>query len=159
METMRALIVVLACALAPACAGDAGSGAPPPADEAAQAPRDAQHQNLTGPHGDHTPRHGGMVLMNGDVHYEVVLSRTGNHAVWFTDAVRNDLPASVASRVTMEVDRPNAAPELLQLAIDETGEAWVADGRPIEGPGVMIKLRYALQGEPHEIEVPFVPDG
>jgi hypothetical protein len=32
----------------------------------------------------------------------------------------------------------------------------VAKARPLDGDGVMVTLRYALQGEPHEIEVPFV---
>ena len=70
-----------------------------PANVAPSAPVDPQHQNLTGPHGDHTPHHGGMVLMNGDIHYEVVLGRDGRHRIWFSDAVRNDLPASIASNL------------------------------------------------------------
>jgi len=127
-----------------------------PAAQASTAPTDAAHRNLTGPHGDHSPRHGGVVLMNGDVHYEVVLSKDGRHQIWFTDAVRSDLPASVATGVTMEVARPGAHVEVVTLTIDDAGEAWIANARPLEGDGVMVKIRYALQGEPHEIEVPFV---
>ncbi len=122
-------------------------------------PRDAQHQNVIGPHGDHTPRHGGMVLMNGDIHYEVVLAKDGHHEIWFSDAVRYELPASVAAGVTMEVARPGAPAEIIKLTINETGEAWVAAARPLEGEGVMVKIRYALQGELHEIELPFVAAG
>jgi hypothetical protein len=70
--------------------------------------------------------------------------------------MRNELPASIASGVMMEVARPQAPPEMVQLAIDDAGEAWVAKARPLDGDGVMVTLRYALQGEPHEIEVPFV---
>jgi hypothetical protein len=107
-----------------------------------------------GPHGDHSPRHDGTVLMNGDVHYEIVLSRTGRHQIWFSDAVRNELPASVAAKVTMEIARPGAVVEALTLAIDDNGEAWLASGRALEGDGAMVKVRYLLQGEPHEVELP-----
>ena len=72
-------------------------------------PADAQHAGITTPHGDHSPHHGGLVLMQGELHYEVVLDRNGKHAIWFSDAVREDLPASVASKVAMTVARPKAA--------------------------------------------------
>jgi hypothetical protein len=150
---VRLACLLFALALAAACS----SGRQEPEDaRPAQAPRDAQHQNVTGPHGDHSPHHGGLVLMNGDVHYEVVLDRTGRHEIWFSDAVRSDLPASVATGVTMEVARPGASPEVLKLSIDDAGEAWVAQGRPLESEGAMVTVRYALQGVPHEIEVPVV---
>lgn len=43
----------------------------------------------TVPHRDHEPRHGGVVLMKGDLHYEVVLDPTGqSFRVFFTDASR-----------------------------------------------------------------------
>jgi len=145
--------LVFALALAAACS----RGRAEPEDaRPVQAPRDPQHQNVTGPHGDHSPHHGGLVLMNGDVHYEVVFNRAGRHEIWLSDAVRNDLPASVATGVTMEVSRPGAPPELLKLSIDDAGEAWVAQGRPLEVDGVMVEVRYALQGVPHAIEVPVV---
>ncbi|MGQ0735097.1 MAG: hypothetical protein ACT4QD_15780 [Acidobacteriota bacterium] len=148
---------VLVLWLLAAC-GDGGGTAPAVSVQPA-APTDPAHQNVTGPHGDHTPHHGGLVLMNGDVHYEVVLGRDGRHEVWFTDAVRRELPASVASGVTLEVVRPGEPAELVTLQINDTGEAWVARSRPIAGENVMLKLRYALTGEPYEIELPFVARG
>ncbi len=94
--------------------------------------------------------------MNGDLHYEVVFSRTGSHRVWFSDPVRAELPASVATGVTITITRTGEAPEVLALAIDDTGESWLAAGRPVVGDGAYVKISYALQGEPHEVEVPFV---
>lgn len=126
------------------------------APAAAVAPADPEHQGLTEPHGDHTPHRGGMVLMNVDVHYEVVLARDGRHQVWFSDAVRNELPASVASGVTITVTRPGEPAEVLALAIDGNGESWVASGRPVAGDDAYVKVAYSLQGEPHEVELPFV---
>jgi hypothetical protein len=148
------MVIVLALSIACERGGNQDASAIAPV---AEAPRDAQHQGITGPHGDHTPHHGGMVLMNGDIHYEVVLAPGGRHQVWFSDAMRNELPASIASGVTLEVARPGEPIEIVALAIDDAGEAWVAQGRPLAGDGVMVKLKYALQGEPHEIELPFTP--
>jgi hypothetical protein len=126
---------------------------PPPA--ANQRATDPQHAGITTPHGDHSPHHGGMVLMKGELHYEVVLDPKGRHSVWFSDAVRDDLPASVASTVEMTVLRPKAAAETLPLAIDESGESWIAAGTPVGGD-VTVKLAFVARGEPYEIEIPFV---
>jgi len=154
---MRVASVLVVLAVAAGC-GKSNSQASDAASKPA-APTDAQHQNVTGPHGDHSPHHGGMVLMNGDVHYEVVLGKDGKHQIWFSDAVRNDLPASIASNVTMEIARPSEPVETVKLTIDDAGESWVAMSKPIDGDGVMVKVRYALQGEPHEVEVPFITGG
>jgi hypothetical protein len=130
----------------------------PPAStpvESAAKPKDSAHAGITTPHGDHSAHHGGMVLMNGETHYEVVFDRGGKHRVWFSDAVREDLPASIASRVGMTVTRPGgAAAEALALQIDESGESWVANGQPISGSDVMVKLSIVARGEPYEIEIP-----
>lgn len=146
----RLAIVVL---LAGACSTK------PPDEAAAPAPKpaDAQHAGITTPHGDHSPHHGGIVLMNGELHYEVVIDPTGKHAVWFSDAVREDLPASVASKVEMIVTRPNAPAEPLALAIDENGESWITSGTPIAGNDVMVKVSFVARGEPFEIDIPYVP--
>jgi hypothetical protein len=131
--------------------------APPAPAPAQSAPKDAQHQGITEPHGDHSPHHGGMVLMNGDVHYEVVLDPAGRYELWLSDAVRTELPASIASNVTVTVSRPNAEPEMLRLAVDESGESWTGTGKAVAGDAVMVKVNYDLRGQPHEVEIPFVP--
>ena len=94
--------------------------------------------------------------MSGDVHYEVVMRPSGKYEVWFTDAVRVELPASIASNVRVQVTRPTGPAENIALAIDDAGESWVGQGLPVSGDGVMVKVSYALKGEPSEIEMPFV---
>jgi hypothetical protein len=137
----------------------AACGSPPAAvvPAAVKPPADAQHSGITTPHGDHTPHHNGIVMMNGDMHYEVVFDKTGKHRVWFSDAVREELPASVASNVVMIVTRPMGAAETLAMTIDESGESWVAAGAPLDESGTMVRLTYSVRGEPFEIEIPFVP--
>lgn len=127
----------------------------PPVEPAGKA-KDSAHAGITAPHGDHTAHHGGMVLMNGETHYEVVFDKGGKHRVWFSDAVREELPASIASGVVMVIRRPMGVAETLPLAIDESGESWVAAGAPLDESGTMVTLRYSLRGQPFEIEVPFV---
>lgn len=132
-----------------------GSEPSKPVASAPPAASDPQHAGITAPHGDHSPHRGGMVLMNGDMHFEVVFDRKGRHQVWFTDAIRSELPASVASNVTMVVTRKGEPPETLALAIDESGESWHANGRPVDDDDVMVTVSYAVEGAPYQIELPF----
>ena len=99
---------------------------PPRRGRPRAAPIDPQHQNLTAPHGDHSPHKGGMVLMNGDIHYEVVFSRDGRHRVWFSDAVRAELPASVATGVTMTITREGEPEKCWRWPSTTRGESWMA---------------------------------
>ena len=55
----------------------------------------------------------------------------------------------------MIVSRPAASPEFLTLAIDESGESWIASGRPVAGDDVMVTVTFVARGEPFEIEIPF----
>jgi len=94
--------------------------------------------------------------MNGEMHYEVVFDLAGKHRIWFSNAVREDLPASVGSKVMMIVTRKGAPDETLALAIDDSGDSWVAAGQPLAGDDVMVKVTYVARGEPFEVEIPFV---
>jgi len=108
-------------------------------------------------HGDHNPHHGGVVYMYDDMHYEVVLDSAGHHRVYFTDSAREDLPASVASTVTLSVERPQAAPETISGTIDGQGESWVLDGQPVAGKDANIRVSFIVKGTPYWIDVPFIP--
>jgi hypothetical protein len=109
------------------------------------------------PHGDHNPHHGGVVLMNGDLHYEVVLDPAGrSHRLFFSDAVREDLPASIASSVALTIFRPGATDELIPLQIDGTGESWTGSGRVVADPAkTTVRVTFTIRGEPYWIDVPF----
>jgi hypothetical protein len=110
------------------------------------------------PHGDHNPHHGGVVMMKGeDLHYEVVLDPTGRaHQVFFSDAMREELPASIATDVSITLKRPSAADEHITLAIDDAGESWIGHGTPVSDPArTTARVAFAIHGEPYWIDLPF----
>jgi hypothetical protein len=109
------------------------------------------------PHGDHNPHHGGVVLMKGELHYEVVLDPSGrSHHVYFTDAVREELPASVASDVVLTLHCPPQADDRVAMRIDEAGESWVGSGQPVRSPQTATaRLAFSIMNEPYWIDIPF----
>jgi hypothetical protein len=112
------------------------------------------------PHGDHNPHHGGIVMMKGgDLHYEVVLDPAGRaHHVYFTDALREDLPASVASDVSLTIHRPKAADERIALQIDDAGESWIGSGHAVADPAATtVRVAFSIRQEPYWIDLPFTP--
>jgi len=106
------------------------------------------------PHGDHNPHHGGVVFMHGELHFEVVLDRGGHHRIYFSDAVRADLPASVASRVSLVITRPEGDAETIAARIDESGESWRADGRPVIAAATA-RISFTTGDGPYWIDTPF----
>ena len=110
-------------------------------------------------HGDHSPRYGGYVFMHGDLHFEVVLGADGEHRVYFSDAMRSELPAAVAEDVRITIRRTGDGGEQLEPLspqIDEFGEAWIASGRPIGSDDTVAIVYFRFEGSPYEIEVPFI---
>jgi len=145
---------IAACAwLAASCgrgAHDTPVLAAQPAATASTSPAGA-----TVPHGDHNPRYGGVVLMNGDLHFEVVLGRDGGHCVYFSDAMRNELPAATASGVTVTIRQERQPPDTVALHIDESGESWLGRGRRVDDPAATARVAYTAYGKPYFIDVPF----
>jgi hypothetical protein len=84
---------------------------------------------ITTPHGDHSPHHGGIVMMNGEMHYEVVFRSGGQASRLVQQRGPRRLPASIATGVTMVISRPMGPAETLPFRIDDSGESWVAAGR------------------------------
>ena len=109
----------------------------------------------TVPHGDHNPRHGGVVFMDGDLHFEIVLGRDGQHRLYFSDAVREELPAATASGVTVTVTPKAGQPDAVALQIDDSGESWVGRGHEVADPDAIARVAYTVRGKPYFIDVPF----
>jgi hypothetical protein len=147
---MRAARIALAALLfcLAGCAGDR--------DEADYIAPDASIASAPdAPHGDHTPRYGGIVFMHGDLHFEVVLDRSGVHRVFFSDATRAELPAAVASEVTVTISRPRKSSETIAGAVDSTGEGWIASGEPVPEADASARVAFVVQAGPYWIDVPF----
>jgi hypothetical protein len=110
-------------------------------------------------HGDHNPRFGGVVLMNGqNLHFEVVLDRAGRHRVYFSDGVRTPLPASAASDVSITIQRRGDERERVPMMIDDRDEGWVGQGRALSGGAeIVARISYVYSGQPYWIDLPFDP--
>jgi len=148
---VAAALAVASCRQAPAAAPRAAAAAPTASGAAAPS-------GGTVPHGDHNPHHGGVVMMKGDdLHYEVVLDPAGRaHRVYFTDAVREELPASVASDVVLTIKRPSPPDERIAMQIDEAGESWIGRGQPVANPAAtIVRLAFSIHHEPYWIDLPF----
>lgn len=106
------------------------------------------------PHMDHTPRHGGIVLMNGDTHFEVALDKEGNCRVYFTDAVRAELPASIASAVSIGVSAAGAPRQTARMEMDDAARTWVGRIAMSGDPQAIVRVTYTGPEGPYWIDVP-----
>lgn len=114
-------------------------------------PAAAQHASAS--HGDHNAHHGGAVDMWGILHYEVVLPPAGGVAVYFSDEMRSDLPASAVTRLRAEIVRPNQSIESVAMAINATGDRWQGRSRPVINPKSVIRLAFVHRGEQAMVEI------
>ena len=152
LRGLRGLAPIVVCAcLAASCRGSGDEAQALAVQPAAAAPAAAG----TVPHGDHNPRYGGLVLMNGDLHFEIVAGRDGAYRVYFSDATREELPAATAANVTVTVTQPVHQPEAIALHIDDSGESWTGRGRPLDDPAATLRVAYTAGGKPYFIDVPF----
>jgi hypothetical protein len=109
----------------------------------------------TVPHMDHAPKHGGLVLMRGDTHFEVVLTKEGLCRVYFTDAVRAALPASYATDVEIGLAGSDGDRQSVPLEKDPEGRTWIGLIRMSDDPKAIVRVTYVAEGEePYWIDVP-----
>ena len=146
---MNLVAAVLLLAAAWSCATQAH---PQPTNAAADPPATSTSAM---PHGDHRPRHGGLVLMNGNLHFEVVAKRDGHYRVYFSDEVRRELPASTVSEVVLTITRSHVAAEPIILSVDDEGESWVGEGKPFGNADVTIRVAFVFEDKPYFIDIPW----
>jgi hypothetical protein len=106
-------------------------------------------------HADHFPRHGGLVFMNGDTHLEVILSSDGSASVYFTNAVRQELPPTYASEVTMGMTSGERRQQI-DLRMESGRNVWVGRLDTPADPYAIVRVSYAAEGErPYWIDLPW----
>jgi len=98
---------------------------------------------------DHTPHHGGVVLMWGMLHFEVAASREGWVRVYVSDVWRRPLPPQGWSG-SVTLDLPEGA---RTLVLQPGDGALVGGGPPLLLPTVLAHVRVAQSGEPIEMHV------
>lgn len=149
---------VCACAAIVICLSCSKSPQPDmPAPAVAAADVAADHS--TSAHGNHDARHGGTVYMKGELHFEVVLSGSGTHRIYFSDAARAELPAATASEVTVSLSNGEASTETLRAEVDDSGESWIAKGPPLKGHAATVRVSFVVENEPYWIDVPYIDAG
>jgi hypothetical protein len=84
-----------------------------------------------------------------------VLGRSGDRRLYFSDAIREELPASTAAGVTVTVTPKAGPPDAVALQIDDSGESWVGRGREVADPDAIARVAYTVRGKPYFIDVPF----
>lgn len=105
-------------------------------------------------HFDHRPRHGGLVLMNGDTHFEVVREPDGGWRIYFSDAVRNPLPAATASHASVTVPVAGGTTGAFPFTIDSSGSYWVGRAPLVVDPTAVVRIGYTAGGDPYWIDMP-----
>jgi hypothetical protein len=107
------------------------------------------------PHMDHSPRHGGLVLMRGDTHFEIVVAQGGTWTVYFSDASRTELPASFANEVDIGLAGTSRERQDVPLQIDPEGTRWIGQLHVPDDPETIVRVTYVARGEPpYWIDVP-----
>lgn len=116
----------------------------------------AQHPNAHGgpAHGNHDPHHDGFVSMYLDLHIEVVLPANGGVQLYYTDAVRSELPAAVVSEVQVQIERKRAKPEIVIMSISPGGDFWQGPAKVLNDPEATIRVAFLFDGKPVMLEVP-----
>jgi hypothetical protein len=117
---------------------------------------DASAATVAGmPHGNHIPKFGGVVLMNGDLHFEVVARESGDVKIYFSDAARRELPASAVSAVKASIQRPGLRGEPVDLKISSDGEYWTGRGGFVDNKDTDLQIFFSYQGQQRTSDMPF----
>ncbi|MEM1142459.1 MAG: hypothetical protein AAGI88_07735 [Pseudomonadota bacterium] len=106
-------------------------------------------------HGDHNPKFGGLVLMYGLLHFELVGKPEGGVLLYLSDAMRAPMPAASVSDVTVEIERLGGEYEVVMMAVSEAGDFWSGSSAPlVDQENTMLHLAFVAFGAPYVYAVP-----
>ena len=97
---------------------------------------------------DHTPHHGGVVGMAGDLHLEALAAPDGRVRVWLSDFWRRPLPATSATgTVTLELAQGDR-----RLPLAAAGDTLEANGPALDGSEVTAHFALSVGGKAVEMD-------
>ncbi len=105
-------------------------------------------------HGNHDAKHGGFVMMFLEMHFELVVGEEGGVKLYYSDPMRNDLPASVVADVSIEIERENNEIEPVSMSISSSGDLWQGDSRALNSENDIVRVGFLFQGEPFVLDIP-----
>ncbi len=148
---MRIVLTLAALALASSCTREK------PAPRTGAAAPDSGGAPVSGmAHGNHIPKYGGVVLMHGDMHLEIVAREDGRITVYFSDAARRELPASVVSDVRVTIQRPGfRRGEQVEMKINDAGECWEGLAGYVQDHDADLTITYMFHGEFQQSDMPY----
>ncbi|MEQ8407859.1 MAG: hypothetical protein RKH07_06245 [Gammaproteobacteria bacterium] len=110
--------------------------------------------NLVTAHEDHGSRHGGFVMMFLELHFELVVPDEGGVQLYYSDAMRMELPAAVVSDVAIEIEREDYEIESVPMRISDSGDHWMGSSEPVDNPESIVRVAFLFQGEPFVLDIP-----
>lgn len=106
-------------------------------------------------HGDHNPKFGGLVLMYGLLHFEIVGRPEGGVELHMSDAMRVPMPAVSVSDVTVEIEREDGAFETVTMSISEAGDFWSGPCAPLtDQENTTVHFAFVAFGVPYVYALP-----
>ena len=102
----------------------------------------------------HEAPHGGIMKAVKNADIEIVLVPAGGVRIYLVDPAGRPLPASAASELSVEIDRPGKKTEYVTMRPDPTGTLWTGNSQPVSDPKSVIRVGTVVRGVSALIEVP-----
>ena len=102
----------------------------------------------------HEAPHGGIMKAVKNADIEIVLVPAGGVRIYLVDPAGRPLPASAASELSVEIDRPGKKTEYVTMRPDPTGTLWAGTSQPVSDPKSVIRVGTVVRGVSALIEVP-----
>jgi hypothetical protein len=102
----------------------------------------------------HEAPHGGIMKPVNNAHIEIVLAPAGGVRIYLYNLKSAPLPASAASVLSVEIDRPKAKTEYVTMRPDPSGTLWTGQSKPVKDPASVVRVGSVIAGASGLIEVP-----
>lgn len=102
----------------------------------------------------HEAPHGGIMKAVKNADIEIVLAPAGGVRIYIVDTAGRPLPASAASDISVEIDRPGKKTEYVTMRPESTGTLWMGNSQPVTDPKSIIRIGTVVKGVSGLIEVP-----